>query len=185
MPMWPTVCAAPTVKGHTLEFRNALPDDAEFILSLRLDAGKNQYLSGVSPEVEKQRAWLENYQTQTGQAYFIICSNGRNIGTVRLYDGQEDSFCWGSWILTDDRPRSAAVESAAMVYAYGIDHLGFSRSHFDVRKGNDRVHSFHTRWGAQVIKETDLDIFYTIPPAQIENNRTVMKRFLPNGIIIE
>ena len=121
----PSIRKASIVRGDTLIFRDATPDDAEFILSLRTDAEKSRYLSATTNELGAQRAWLERYASSEGQAYFIIEFNNESIGTVRLYDAQGESFCWGSWILKDGRPRQAAMESALMVYAYAIDHLGF------------------------------------------------------------
>src|SRR5690606_12411597 len=148
--------ARPTIKlrkaarvvGKTLAFRNAEVKDAAFILSLRTDAEKSRYLSAVSGELAEQEAWLERYAEADDQAYFIIEYQDEPIGTVRLYDPQGDSFCWGSWILHSSRPGQAAMESALMVYAYAIDHLGFTAAHFDVRKGNERVWQFHERFGA-------------------------------------
>ena len=84
------------------------------------------------------------------------------IGTIRLYDPQGDSFCWGSWILAQGSPASAAMESALMVYAYAVDYLGFTAAHFDVRRGNERVWRFHERFGAVRVRETALDYWYRL-----------------------
>ena len=127
------------MQGKTLSFRNATVHDAAFILALRTDAEKSRYLSPVSGELAAQQAWLESYAQQDEQAYFVIEHHNQPIGTVRLYDAQGHSFCWGSWVLTGKRPSHAAMESALMVYAYAVDHLGFTAAHFDVRKGNERV----------------------------------------------
>ena len=153
---------AARVVGKTLSFRNATVDDAAFILSLRTDAEKSRYLSAVSGELAAQQAWLERYARADDQAYFIIEYQDVPIGTVRLYDPQGESFCWGSWILHRSRPSQAAMESALMVYAYAVDHLGFTAAPFDVRKGTERVWQFHQRFGAVRIAETELDYLYRI-----------------------
>lgn len=144
---------AARVVGKTLSFRDASLDDAAFILSLRTDTEKSRYLSAVSGELAEQQAWLERYALSDNQAYFIIGNQGAPIGTVRLYDPQGESICWGSWTLHSSRPSHAAMESALMVYAYAIDHLGFAAAHFDVRKGNERVWRFHERFGAKRVAE--------------------------------
>jgi len=96
----------------------------------------------------------------SGQAYFIIEDRaGDPLGCVRIYDARGDSFCIGSWILRAGAPQRAAIESSLMVYALGIDHLGFRRAHFDVRKRNERVWTFHERCGARRVGETDDDSF--------------------------
>jgi len=118
------------------------------------------------------------------QAYFIIDFQGAPVGTVRLYDARGYSFCWGSWILADGRPQHAAMESALMVYAYALDHLGFTAAHFDVRKGNERVWQFHERFGARRVAATELDYLYTLDQAAISESRRRYARFLPDGVTV-
>ena len=172
------------MQGKTLTFRNATVDDAAFILSLRTDAEKSRYLSAVSGELSEQQAWLARYADADDQAYFIIELQGEPIGTVRLYDPRGDSFCWGSWILKDGRPSHAAMESALMVYAYALDHLGFAGAHFDVRKGNERVWQFHERFGARRVAETDLDYFYRLDREAIAASRERYRRFLDSSVTV-
>jgi RimJ/RimL family protein N-acetyltransferase len=173
------------ITGKTLVFRDAVISDASFILSLRTDSQKARHLTAVSGNLKDQVAWLERYGSDPEQAYFIIEHKGEEIGTVRLYDSRGDSFCWGSWILKDGRPNHAAMESALMVYAFSIDHLGFKRSHFDVRKGNERVWQFHERFGARRVEETDKDYLYELDLQAIRDSRKRYERFLQGGVIAE
>lgn len=166
------------VVGKTLVFRNANVNDAQFILSLRTDLEKNRYLSQVSGDITDQQAWLATYAESEDQAYFIIEYQSIPIGTVRLYDQQGNSFSWGSWILANNRPSHAALESALMVYAYAVDHLGFMASHFDVRKGNERVWQFHERFGARRIFENLLEYQYQIGLDDIHSARKKYHRYL-------
>lgn len=172
------------MEGKTLSFRNATVDDAAFILSLRTDAKKSRHLSVVSGELAEQQAWLERYAQADDQAYFIIDYQDSPIGTVRLYNPQGESFCWGSWILHSSRPSQAAMESALMVYAYAVDYLGFSSAHFDVRKSNVRVWQFHERFGAVRTAETDLDYLYRIETPAITASRTRYQRFLESSVTV-
>lgn len=181
----PSINKAERILGKTLIFRNVRAADAEFILSLRTDENKSRFLSKVAPDLSAQRKWLENYERATDQAYFIIEYQGISIGTVRLYDSQGHSFCWGSWILVDGRPSQAAIESALMVYAYAIDHLGFNGAHFDVRKDNERVWQFHERFGALRICETGLDYYYRLDLAAIQAARQRYKKYLGDGVQVE
>jgi RimJ/RimL family protein N-acetyltransferase len=172
------------LQGRTLTFRDATTDDAAFILSLRTNAEKSRYLSAVSGELLEQQDWLARYACDDEQAYFIIESQGEPIGTVRLYDPQGDSFCWGSWILKDGRPSHAAMESALMVYAYALDHLGFADAHFDVRKGNERVWRFHERFGARRFGETEFDYLYKIHGEAIAISRQRYRKFLERTVSV-
>ncbi|WP_374581630.1 GNAT family N-acetyltransferase [Pseudoduganella sp.] len=150
------------VIGKTVVLRDATVDDAEFILGLRTDPVKGRFLSATANDVAAQKAWLAKYAGDNSQVYFIIeDKNGERYGTVRLYDQQGDSFCWGSWILREGRPSGFAYESALMVYRFALT-LGFTQCHFDVRKGNESVWQFHERFGAVRSGETELDYLYTI-----------------------
>ncbi len=178
----PTIRKAQRVVGKTLTFRDTNTSDAAFILSLRTDAKKSQHLSATSRDIHAQKAWLENYESAVDQAYFIIEYQDQPIGTIRLYDAREHSFCWGSWILKDGRPSHAAMESALMVYAYAVDYLGFEAAHFDVRIANDRVCKFHERFGACVTAMTELDCFYSLSLQAIKESRIRYAKFLPDGV---
>lgn len=170
--------------GKTLTFRDADVDDAAFILSLRTDEKKSAYLSAVSTDISAQQAWLEGYASATDQAYFIIECQDEPIGTIRLYDAQEDSFCWGSWILKDGGPSHAAIESALMVYAYAVDYLGFKRAHFKVHKSNQRVWEFHERFGAQRVDEAEGEYLYSVSLTAIEQSRIKYAKFLAGSVAV-
>lgn len=185
-PTTPQIRKAGRVQGKTLVFRDATTTDAAFILALRTDSSKSVHISATSSEISQQIAWLESYAGKTDQAYFIIENlAGEPLGTVRLYDPQGDSFCWGSWILKDGAPRTAAIESALMVYAYAIDYLGFSQSHFDVRKGNESVWRFHERFGATRMGETTQDYLYCIGQEQIAASFKRYRKYLPGTVAVE
>ncbi len=170
------------VIGNTLVFRDAEPDDAEFILKLRNDKKKSRFISKTSTDVNKQRQWLESYTKDANQIYFIIQNKGLEpVGTVRIYDQIGESFCWGSWILSKGSPLSHSIESALIVYHFA-QYLGFTEAHFDVRRGNKSVWRFHEKFGAIRVKETDIDYYYKLPEENMAESLKKYKKFLPNGI---
>lgn len=173
------------VVGSNLIFRDAAKDDAAFILELRTDSKKARHISKTSNDLKKQEAWLEKYRNDNKQVYFIILNKeNQRIGTVRLYDNTNDSFCWGSWILKDGAPSSYAIESALLVYHFALS-LGFEKAHFDVRKGNQSVWKFHERFGAKKVEQTTDDFIYNISLDAIELSLEKYKKYLPNGFLIE
>jgi RimJ/RimL family protein N-acetyltransferase len=179
----PRLGKARRVQGKTLVFRDAAVDDAGFILGLRTDELKSRHLSRTSGALADQQAWLAGYGQRDGEVYFVIESlAGEKLGTVRLYDAQGDSFCWGSWILSDAAPSSAAIESALMVYAYALDTLGFTNAHFQVNLANERVCAFHERFGAQRVSQDDVEIEYTLANAAIREAMKRYARFLPDPL---
>lgn len=160
--------AAPSV-----EMRLARPGDAAYLYSLRIDPALNQHLSAPPPNVEAQAEFLERYMEREAanrEFYFVMKNRltGADCGVVRIYDLREDSFCWGSWILDAGKPRLAALESALFVYDYGFGVLGYEASHFDVRKENTRVISFHERFGAQRQSANDIDVFFVLRRKNLE-----------------
>jgi len=155
------------LKSKTVMLRLVEESDAEFILALRTDSKYNQHLSQVTGSVSAQAEWIRKYkddEKKKNQYYFIIERNadGVRCGTVRIYDIREDSFSWGSWILNEDKTRFAALESAFLVYQFGFEILNFKKSHFEVRKENSKVLSFHEKMGAVKKDENDIEIFYEI-----------------------
>lgn len=183
---YPILRKAKQVTGKSLIFRNACLADAAFILSLRTDAKKCQHLSSVSGQLLDQEVWLEKYALRDNEVYFIIENKvGELLGTVRLYANVKHSFCWGSWIIKDGAPQTHAIESALMVYAYGIDMLGFKSAYFQVNKENERVCMFHERFGATRIAENDNEYEYIISNESIFNAMERYKRYLHLPLIVE
>lgn len=181
VPAYGMIAKASIVSGNKLLFTNACIDDAEFIVRLRNDEKKSRYISSTSSDVEKQREWLRSYESDNSQVYFIIRNNEERIGTVRIYDQQEDSFCWGSWILKDGIGKTCAIESALMVYAYAFT-VGLNKAHFTVSKGNDSVSRFHLNFGAELVSEDDVEYSYIITKDKIIESMRRYGKYLPNGI---
>ena len=58
------------IYGNNIDLRPVEIDDAEFILSLRIDPKLNQYLSPVENDLEKQREWIKNYRLYSRDLYY-------------------------------------------------------------------------------------------------------------------
>jgi RimJ/RimL family protein N-acetyltransferase len=127
------------------------PEDAAFIHGLRTDPAYNTHLSAVTGTVADQQAWIVAYkarETAGTELYYIIeRHDGMACGAVRLYGITADSFTWGSWILTQDKPPKAALESALLSFGVGFEHLGLARADLDVRKKNETAIRFYRRFG--------------------------------------
>ncbi|MDO4694444.1 MAG: GNAT family N-acetyltransferase [Eikenella sp.] len=174
-----------TLRAKTVHLTLVGEQDAAFICTLRGNEELNRYLSATECSVDAQKQWIRNYKTREKnqeEYYFIIRRNQDQlpIGTVRAYDFQKNppSFCWGSWILNEDKTQSAALESALLIYRFGFQELGFEQSHFDVRKGNQKVHSFHLKMGAEKIGEDADNIYYILTEKQNRANQNTYLKFL-------
>ena len=166
-------------ESKTINMRLVEEKDAEFILSLRLDDTYNKYLSKVNADVDAQREWIKKYkkdESKNNQFYFIIeRKDGTPCGTVRVYDMTEESFCWGSWILNENKTRFAAIESAIMVYDFGFNTLNYRKSHFEVIKNNSKVVSFHKKFGAIQVGEDNVNYYFEISRESVENSKRKFK----------
>ena len=181
---YPTFKKPKEVIGNNIIFRDALKEDATFILGLRTDPKKAKYISKTSNNLMQQEAFLEKYSKDSEQVYFIIFNRqNERIGTVRLYDPRILSFCWGSWILKDGTPSSYVIESVLLVYHFALS-LGFKKAHFDVRKDNSSVCKFHERFGAKKVEEDNDNFFYKISPEAIKISLEKYKKYLPNEFLI-
>lgn len=173
------------LRGRTIGLRLATPQDAGFLYALRKDEERTRHLSAIGADVEAQRQWLERYQARESageEFYFIICDpSGEPVGALRIYDYRGDSFSWGSWIIRAGTAPSVAMESALCVYEFAFGPLGFERCHFEVRKGNERVIAFHTRFGARVTGEDEAAHHFTFTKGDYAATRARYAKFLPNN----
>lgn len=155
------------VRGWRLRLRLIEPDDAAYVHGLRSDARYNTHLSPVSGGVEDQRAWIEGYKAResSGREFYYVIErlDGVRCGLVRLYNIGKESFTWGSWILDENKPPRAALESAVLLYRIAFERLGIPKAVFDVRSGNEHTLAFHRRFGAIETGADDQDIFFEYP----------------------
>ena len=170
------------IYGKNINMRTVTTEDAEFIYTMRQNQNKTKYLSTVTGTVDSQKEWIKNYkqrEEEKKEFYFVIeLKDEKKLGLVRMYDFQDDSFCWGSWLIKEDAPKTTAIESALQIYEFGFYNLGFEKSHFDVRKGNDKVIAFHKRFGAKIVDEDELDYFFNFEKSDFEITKEKYKRYL-------
>jgi RimJ/RimL family protein N-acetyltransferase len=163
------------LEGKNIRLRLVEEKDADFILTLRLDERYNTFLSSVSPDAEAQKNWIRKYKDdeKNGYQYYFIIErlDCTPCGTVRVYDVRSDTFCWGSWILNENKTRYAALESAFLVYDFGFQQLGFKKSHFNVMKDNRGVIKFHTRMGAVKTNEDDINEYFEITEEAVKSTK--------------
>ena len=177
------------IDGVQLSLRLVQPEDAPYIHGLRTDPTYNGHLSTVTGTVEDQRSWIEAYKTReaAGSEYYFVIErkDGVRCGVVRLYDITGDQFTWGSWILDHNKPRKAALESAMLIYRYGFEVLGLSRSVFEVRRENENTLAFHRRLKATQTHEDEHEIFFVYSRAQFDATKdeylSILKQENRNG----
>lgn len=150
------------ILGKNVDLRKVRASDAEFILSLRLDTELNKHLSHVDDDIKKQRNWIIECNNKKDEWYFIVQDKiAKPVGTIRIYNIQGDTFCWGSWIIIPSARKYSSFESAYLLYKFAFENLKFNKSEFDIRKENLVTINFHKKFGATYTGESDIDIFMT------------------------
>jgi RimJ/RimL family protein N-acetyltransferase len=142
--------------GPYIRLRTATEDDAEFILSLRLNPALNKFLHETDPSVEKQKEWLRAKMDEENDYHMIIESlNGEQLGVVALYDINpvDKTFEWGRWIVKPGAPKYTALESAVLCHELAFYHLGLNKSIATPDWEHERVVSFLGRFGFTIVKE--------------------------------
>lgn len=170
------------IVGKNINMKTVEKSDAEFIFTMRQNQNKTKYLSQISGTVDSQTEWIESYKKreyEKKEFYFVIESkNEEKLGLVRMYDFHDDSFCWGSWLIKEEAPKTTAIESALQIYEFGFYELKFERSHFEVQKGNDKVITFHKRFGAKIVDEDEKEVFFNFEKNNYEITKEKYKRYL-------
>ena len=168
--------------GKNINLRTVEIHDAEFIFSMRQNDFKTKYLSKVTGTIDSQKEWIQNYiqrEKDSKEFYFVLESKkDEKLGLVRMYDFQDTSFCWGSWLIKENAPKTTAIESVLQIYEFGFYKLGFSKSHFEVKKGNDKVIDFHKRFGAEIINENEEEYFFNFEKKDYILIKKKYKRYL-------
>lgn len=160
------ICAG---KYTNIRFVNI--EDAEFILSLRCDEKKSKYLHKTEYNIEKQKEYIQNCLKKDNEWYLIIENKKHeSLGTYRIYDLREDSFCIGSWLMIDDCSPQEVMEGEYLVKMFAFKKTGFQKFHFDVRKGNKKVIRYHKMMGARQVGETELDYLFECTKEDYVNN---------------
>jgi RimJ/RimL family protein N-acetyltransferase len=181
--------ALSSIDGIQLSLRLVQPEDAPYIHGLRTDSTYNGHLSTVTGTVEDQRSWIEAYKTReaVGAEYYFVIErkDGVRCGVVRLYDITGDQFTWGSWILDQNKPRKAALESAVLSFGVGFNTLGIHTANVDVRVENTHAEAFYRRLGMTEVRRTEQEIFFVYSRAQFDATKdaylSILKQENRNG----
>lgn len=163
------------IEGPNLVLRLIRPEDAAYVQALRTDPRYNAHLSPVQGTVEDQRRWIEGYMAREaglGELYYVIeRRDGTRCVLVRLYDIMGDSFTWGSWILDENKPPKAALESMVLWFGAGFHGLNLHTGLVDVRIDNAKATTLYLRLGMTELHRDDRDIYLSYPRRRFESDR--------------
>lgn len=144
--------------GVHCTLRNIEVRDAEFIISLRQDSSRNQYLNSVQADVHVQSEYIKNQRESPSNVYLVIEDLFNNsVGALKITDLDTTRPSWGSWAIVPGTNPRIAPESAKLTYKVIAQLSNAEEVVFSVSIGNDSVRRFHERCGAKVIDVTDVE----------------------------
>ena len=171
---------------HLLQVIFAKENDAEFILGLRTNPYKNKYLNYTEPNLENQIIWLNEYKTREERGeelYYIIYENNIPVGTIRIYNINENECTTGSWLFSSNTYQLTPIISELLIYEIVYNILKKSTVLFDVRKENKKVVTYHKLKRITLINEDEENFYYSMSRAEWEESK--MKIFNLMGVKID
>lgn len=163
------------IEGPNLTLRLITPADAEYVHGLRTNPPYNFHLSEVRGTVADQYTWIEAYKIREAarqEFYYIITrQDGTRCGTVRLYEITRERLTWGSWILDQNKPPKAALESALLSFEVAFDRLGLTLAQVNVRRANAHAEAFYRRFGMVETHSTKQDTFFIYTREKFEADK--------------
>jgi len=170
------------IKRKDIILRLCEINDAEFILSLRLNPSLNKYISHTDINIEQQKKWILAYkdrERRNKELYFIIEDiNHNRLGTYRIYNIQENSFTIGSWIFKKRTSNYLSVKADILVKDFGFENLKFKYCRFDVRKKNKKVLKYHRLFEPKLINENKLNYYFELDEETYYINRAKVCKLL-------
>jgi RimJ/RimL family protein N-acetyltransferase len=134
---------------HGITLRPIKLSDAEFVMELRNGSRSNGNIGDTPPSINQQELWLQSYFDRLNDYYFVIEQrDGKQLGTIAIYDIKNNEGEWGRWVLLPDSP-AAPFLSAVMVHDIAFNHLGLKSLIGSVVSTNRKVINFHRRFGAE------------------------------------
>lgn len=139
-----------TIKGKYISLRSVVPDDAEFVIKIRNDETKNQYLHETSTDIDIQKKWISNQNRKDGDYYFIVSNSTSSVALASIYDinNQQLSGEFGRWISQGNAIEN--VETVIMIFDFAFDLLNLKYIHMYTMVQNKRVCSFWKTFGATI-----------------------------------
>ncbi|BEG97948.1 GNAT family N-acetyltransferase [Bacteroides sedimenti] len=170
-----------TLDKYGLHLRFVNEDDAEFILNLRTDERLGRFIHYTENDLEKEKRWISDYKIREKNGteyYFIYYYKGEPIGVNRIYDIKEDHATGGSWVCKTGLPMELPILMLIILREIIFEMLNLSYEKFDVRKKNHKVLRVNELFGADKIKETDLDYFYELSSETFKQKKSYFLNLL-------
>ena len=152
-----------TFSGKIINLRLVEEADASFIISIRSSAAENGFLSTIDPSEDCQKNWIRTYKEReaAGLEYYYVITTKDQIpcGTARLYDIDNNTCNFGSFVLGQNKPHRAALDSIVAIFSFAFNVLKLKHCEIKVSRFNDHAFSFYKRFGMQETKREEGEIY--------------------------
>lgn len=136
-----------TLVGNYISLRTVSIDDAEFILNLRLDDSKNEYIHETPNDIKLQKMWIENQRSKSNDYYFLIMNKEQKpLGTISLYNLTHISGELGRWISYGNAYEN--LESVILLHNFAYQVLNLERVYTCTKIENKKVIRFWKKFGS-------------------------------------
>lgn len=147
--------------GHFCTLIPVLPKDFERIIELR-NREENKYFLNQKYDItfEEQCIWYEKYLERVDDVYWGIWkSDDCLIGTIRLYDVEEDSAEEGSCIIDNQYSKEApyVVEAKYLLTRYAFEQVGVKKIINRNKKDNKVMNSLSRQQGFKLQRIIDIN----------------------------
>ena len=158
--------------------------DAEFIVGLRTDAQRGQFISKTGGNVEKQREWIRDYKKRERQGtdyYFMFETRaGERLGVSRIYEIKKETFQTGSWVFKKDAPFGAAMLGDIICHEIAFELFPDGVNLHDIKKANLPVNKYADNFNPTFIFETELTRYYiNTRENYLKHKDAYLAKFLP------
>lgn len=135
--------------GKYSKLRSVKTEDAEFILSLRLNNSLNKHINKVDNDIKKQEEWISLQQQREGDYYFLILDlDNQPFGTISLYNIKENSAEFGRWVSKGNMILN--IESVLLIHKFAFEYCDLDFVYTNTMAENKKVINFHKRFGATI-----------------------------------
>lgn len=170
------------IEKYGIILRTVEEDDADFILSLRLNNKLGRYISKTDDDIKKQIEWISAYKAREknkDEFYFInVGENSEKFGVCRIYDFNSDSFESGSWLFDPNAPKGFSVLSDLISRDYGFEELKFPICRFNVNKMNNTVLNYNSLFKPTIVDENESTIWFELDYERYKKQRDRLIRML-------
>jgi RimJ/RimL family protein N-acetyltransferase len=154
-----------SLKDEKIQLRLVEKQDAEFILSLRLDNSRAQFLNETDASVKKQEKWIEDYKVREAdkkEYYFLIEDDANQYGTIRVYKVEEDRCYWGSWITKPGSPKGFGKRALVLTLKFIFEDLKKEKAIFTVEQENLQGKKLYQELGSSIIDENGKELTFLL-----------------------